>query len=304
MFYMILSVFSFRTLTLLFIKVYNTQLSFKCQSIFVLFSIQSNFSALLFDFSASPAYNMQRVIKMNWIHNHKRALLHINLAFIGGLTGVYAILVRGGNFGAAQTMNLIEMVLNFTEMNLTDAFLRLAIFILYGLAIIAAFLIGEHFASVKSYIALAVEAVCIWIAGIIPTSVNPLIALFPVFILNAYQWQAFTTPECYNSSTIFSTNNYKQTLLAWTRYHMTHDLAQKKRALLFTNTLILFHLGVLVGYFAVEYLGAHGIWVAFVPLVTAVGLVIPVGEEQVVKDVEATLKEGIHRTEEVVVRKV
>ena len=67
---------------------------------------------------------------------------------------------------------------------------------------------------------------------------------------------------------------------------MTHDLAQKKRALLFTNTLILFHLGVLVGYFAVEYLGAHGIWVAFVPLVTAVGLVIPVGEEQVVKDVE------------------
>ena len=106
------------------------------------------------------------------------------------------------------------------------------------------------------------------------------------------------------SSTIFSTNNYKQTLLAWTRYHMTHDLAQKKRALLFTNTLILFHLGVLVGYFAVEYLGAHGIWVAFVPLVTAVGLVIPVGEEQVLKDVEATLKEGIHRTEEVVVRKV
>ena len=204
---------------------------------------------------------------MNWIYNHKRALLHVNLAFIGGLTGAYAILVRGGNFGAAQTMNLIEMVLNFTEMNLTDA-------------------------------------VCIWIAGIIPTSVNPLIALFPVFILNAYQWQAFTTPECYNSSTIFSTNNYKQTLLAWTRYHMTHDLAQKKRALLFTNTLILFHLGVLVGYFAVEYLGAHGIWVAFVPLVTAVGLVIPVGEEQVVKDVEATLKEGIHRTEEVVVRKV
>ena len=280
---MIFRVFSFRTLTLLFIKVYNTQLFSKCQSIFVLFSIQSGFSALLFAFSTSPSYNKHRVIgKMNWIHNHKRALLHINLAFIGGLSA-YAILVRGGNFGAAQTMNLIEMVLNFTEMNLTDAFLRLAIFILYGLAIIAAFLIGERFPSVKSYIALAVEAVCVWTAGIIPTSVHPLIALFPVFILNAYQWQAFTTPECYNSSTIFSTNNYKQTLLAWTRYHMSHDLAQKKRAWLFTNTLILFHLGVLVGYFAVKYIGAHGIWVAFVPLVTAVGLVIPVGETQVVE---------------------
>ena len=281
---MIFCVFSFRALTLLFIKVYDTQLFSKCQSIFVLFSIQSGFSALLFAFSTCPSYNKHRVIeKMNWIHNHKRALLHINLAFIGGLTGAYAILVRGGNFGAAQTMNLIEMVLNFTEMNLTDAFLRLAIFILYGLAIITAFLIGERFPSVKSYIALAVEAVCVWTAGIIPTSVHPLIALFPVFILNAYQWQAFTTPECYNSSTIFSTNNYKQTVLAWTRYHMTHDQSQKKRAWLFTGTLILFHLGVLVGYFAVKYIGAHGIWVAFVPLVTAVGLVIPVGETEILR---------------------
>ena len=164
---------------------------------------------------------------MNWIYNHKRALLHVNLAFIGGLTGAYAILVRGGNFGAAQTMNLIEMILNFAEMNLTDAFLRLAIFILYGLAIIAAFLIGERFSSVKSYIALVIETVCVWIAGIIPSSVHPLIALFPVFILNAYQWQTFTTPECYNSSTIFSTNNYKQTILAWMRYHMTYDQSQK-----------------------------------------------------------------------------
>ena len=109
---------------------------------------------------------------MNWIYNHKRALLHVNLAFIGGLTGAYAILVRGGNFGAAQTMNLIEMILNFAEMNLTDAFLRLAIFILYGLAIIAAFLIGERFSSVKSYIALVIETVCVWIAGIIPSSVH------------------------------------------------------------------------------------------------------------------------------------
>ena len=84
---------------------------------------------------------------------------------------------------------------------------------------------------------------------------------------------------------------------------MTHDLVQKKRAWLFTNTLILFHLGVLVGYFAVEYLGAHGIWVAFVPLISAVGLAVPAGEEQVVKNVETTLKEKIHRTEEAVVRK-
>ena len=87
---------------------------------------------------------------MNWIHNHKRALLHINLAFIGGLTGVYAILVRSGNFGAAQTMNLIEMILNFAEMNLTDAFLRLAIFIM-GFSLLSEM---EFFAVPKNGISL------------------------------------------------------------------------------------------------------------------------------------------------------
>lgn len=63
----------------------------------------------------------------------------MSILLIGGLTGAYAILVRGGNFGAAQTMNLIEMVLNFTEMNLTDGLPSSGYFILYGLAVNCAF---------------------------------------------------------------------------------------------------------------------------------------------------------------------
>lgn len=181
------------------------------------------------------------MIKMNWIQNHKRTLLHINLAFIGGLTGAYAILVRGGNFGAAQTMNLIEMVLNFAEMNLTDALLRLAIFVLYwtchpgGLFNWRTFSIIESIHCTRHRSCLRLDRRCH--SGICESTD----CTFSVFILNAYQWQTFTDPECYNSSTIFSTNNYKQTILSWTRYHINHDLAQKKRAWLFTNTLILFH---------------------------------------------------------------
>ena len=174
-------------------------------------------------------------------------------------------------------------------MNLTDALLRLSIFVLYGLTIIVAFLIGERFPTSKAYIALIIEGICVWIAGAIPVSVNPLIALFPVFILNAYQWQTFTAPECYNSSTIFSTNNYKQTLLSWTRYHMSHDLAQKKRAWLFTNTLILFHLGVVSGYFASKYIGTHGIWITFLPLATATFLSFPAPQEDTAEMIQETI---------------
>ena len=203
------------------------------------------------------------------------------MAFIGGLTGAYAILVRSGNFGAAQTMNLIEMVLDFADMKLIDAIIRFGIFIGYGAAIVAAYLIPLKFPKYKYYIALGFEAICILISGMMPLSVNPLIALLPVFILNAYQWQTFTDPECYNSSTIFSTNNYKQTLLSWTKYIQDKDDVQKKRAMLFTITLVAFHVGVLVGYYAVKFWTVKGIWIALVPVVTALLIVSP-GVEYIV----------------------
>lgn len=221
------------------------------------------------------------MIIMNWLTNNKRNLLHYNMAFIGGLTGAYAILVRSGNFGAAQTMNLIEMVLDFADLKLIDAIIRFGIFIGYGVAIVAAYLIPLKFPKYKYYIALVFESLCVMISGLLPMSVNPLIALLPVFILNAYQWQTFTDPECYNSSTIFSTNNYKQTLLSWTKYIKDGDIAQKKRALLFTITLVSFHAGVLTGYYAVKFLSVKGIWLTFVPVVTALLLVSPVFEYEI-----------------------
>lgn len=215
------------------------------------------------------------MINMNWLIRNKRTLLHFNMAFIGGLTGAYAILVRGGNFGAAQTMNLIEMVLDFADLKLYDAIIRAGIFIGYGIAIAAAFLIPIRFPKYKYYIALIFEALCILIAGLLPLSVNPLIALFPVFILNAYQWQTFTDPDCYNSSTIFSTNNYKQTILSWLKYIREKDLSQKRRAWVFTDTLISFHIGVLCGYYAVKFLSEKGIWLTFLPVITAFILASP-----------------------------
>ena len=218
------------------------------------------------------------MINMNWLIRHKRILLHFNMAFLGGLTGAYAILVRGGNFGAAQTMNLIEMVLDFADLKFYDALIRVGIFIGYGIAIVAAFLIPLYLPKYKYYIALIFEALCIAISGLIPLSANPLLALFPVFILNAYQWQTFTDPDCYNSSTIFSTNNYKQTLLSWTKYIKEKDLAQKRRAWIFTDTLIFFHIGVLFGYYAVKFLSEKGIWLTFLPIMTALILVSPVFE--------------------------
>lgn len=198
---------------------------------------------------------------MNWIQKNKHELLHYNMALIGGISGAYAILVRGGNFGAAETTNLIELVLDCAEHNISDILIRMLILLIYSSSIILAYLISLKIPARKYPVCLTVECICVLLAGLLPTTLNPLVALYPIFAMSAFQWQIFTDASTYNSSTIFSTNNLKQTLLCWTNYFLKGDLQQKKRAVYFTRTLIAFHIGVLLGWLAVQLLASKGIWV-------------------------------------------
>lgn len=206
---------------------------------------------------------------MNWIQKNKQELLHYNMSLIGGISGAYAILVRGGNFGAAETTNLIELVLDCAERNALDILIRMVILLIYSSSIIIAHLISLKIPDRKYPVCLTVECICVLLAGLIPTTINPLVALYPIFAMSAFQWQTFTDASTYNSSTIFSTNNLKQTLLSWTNYRLEGDLAVKKKAVYFTRTLIAFHIGVLLGWLAVRFLNEKGIWTTLLLFGTA-----------------------------------
>ena len=217
----------------------------------------------------SMYYNTCWVINMNWIKKNKEELLHHNMAFIGGITGIYAITVRGGNFGGAQTSNLIELVFDFVSQDLFGFFVRILVLLVYAVSLVAAYLISTRFPGYKKYICLIVESVCGLLAGLIPAEVNPLLALCPIFTLSAFQWQIFTESKHYNSSTLFSTNNLKQMLLSWTNYTMHGDSEQKRKAFFFMRTLLTFHIGVVAGLFAVKFWNEKGIWFALLPMASA-----------------------------------
>lgn len=206
---------------------------------------------------------------MSLIQQKKPELLHYNMTLIGGISGAYALLVRGGNFGAAETTNLIELVLDFANQNVTDMLVRMLILFIYSSSIIAAYLTARKFPTRKYALCLTAECICVLLAGLIPVTVNPLIALYPIFAMSAIQWQTFTDASSYNSSTIFSTNNLKQALLSWTNYRLTKEPQQKTRAIYFTLTLAVFHAGVLLGWLAVRVLAAKSIWITFLPFAAA-----------------------------------
>lgn len=61
----------------------------------------------------------QKVTKDNW-----EALIHWNFALVGGFLGAYAILLHMGNFGSAQTGNIMEMAASLVSGEWYDVLLR------------------------------------------------------------------------------------------------------------------------------------------------------------------------------------
>ena len=72
------------------------------------------------------------------IRDRLDAILHWNISLVGGFLGAYAILLHAGNFGSAQTGNLMEMGVELVSMEWFNVLLRLAALVLFGLGVASA----------------------------------------------------------------------------------------------------------------------------------------------------------------------
>lgn len=214
------------------------------------------------------------MIKLKWLKNDTDTILHFNMCLTGGILGVYALLMRGGNFGSAQTGNLIEAMISALSGDFFDVMLRVGALIIYGGTLVGIFLLSKCFKGNIRQLCIAVEAAGILVTGFIPETVSPIVALYPVFFVTACQWGIFCGARGYNSATIFSTNNIRQMLFGWTEYVRTKDPKQKDKALFYTITLICYHTGVVLGYIAIQFFSVHGVWICFVPLCIALGITL------------------------------
>lgn len=206
------------------------------------------------------------VIKMKWFKQDIDTLLHCNMCFVGGFLGAYAILLRGGNFGSAQTANLIHLILHWKSGSALEIVARLLALAVFVVAIVAAFLLPKYVKKDARRICLLVEAAGLMIAGLLPAKMNDMLALLPIFFITAFQWGNFSGAKGYNSATIFSTNNLKQMILGWTEYIRTKNPKEKEKALFYTATLTFFHVGVLGGLLAVSLWGIYSAFACLVPL--------------------------------------
>ncbi len=216
--------------------------------------------------------------------------VHFAMAVFGGIAGSYAILARMQVFGSAQTANMIELVCDILGRNAGEVMIRAAALLIYiGAMVFAAVLIKKVQWNLK-YLAVFLDAMAALTVGFLPESMDPVAALYPIFFVTAFQWCIFKGAKGYVSSTIFSTNNLKQTVFSITEYFLYRkdgEIRKEKaeKAAVFGGTLVSFHTGVVLEYLMWRQYGIHSIWLGCLPLLVGTVLLA-------VQDVKAKVYTG------------
>ena len=123
-----------------------------------------------------------------------------------------------------------------------------------------------------------IDAAGLGLTALLPDWFSPIAGVYPIFFCSAFQWGVYSGADGFNSATVFITNNFKQSVLGWTQYALTKDKEFKRKAVLYSNTVLMFFLGALLGVTGVAAFGnALGACVGFIPLAVA-RIFISIGE--------------------------
>lgn len=203
-------------------------------------------------------------------------LIHFTMASCGGILGAYALFSRHLVFGSSQTANLIELIFSLLGRNPAELLIHLGALILYAGAVALSVILARKTRADIRFFSIFLEAAAVLISALIPVTVPSVIALYPVFFVTAFQWCAFKGANGFDSSTIFSTNNVKQTVLGLTEACLAKDQEtrsyQRRKALFFGSTLLFFHIGAAAEYLALQVFSLRAVWLCFLPL--AVGFLL------------------------------
>ncbi len=196
---------------------------------------------------------------------------HHCVSSIGGFFGAYAILNHNELLASAQTANLINLVMAILGRDVTDFLARLGALVVYLVGFFITIYVPKRTKLNLQGISLAVDVLAVVLLAIMPSNVNDVVALYPVFFAMAIQWNSFVKVEEYTSATIFSTNNLKQATTSLMEYFIDGQKDSKKldKSRFYGATILGFHLGVALAFFTCKVLGSSAIWMCCVPIIVS-----------------------------------
>lgn len=208
-------------------------------------------------------------------------VLHEIMSLTGGFLGTYTILSRSGVFASAQTGNVMRMVMALFEGDAFDLIVRMGALAMFALALSVSWLMAHYTSCSMEKLCLLVDAAGLTMTALLPQDMNPMLALYPLFIAASFQWGTYSGAGGYNSASTFSTNNLKQCVWGWTEYAVTHEEKAKERAVFYTVTIFMFLTGAYLGCAAVYFWGTYGAFVGMISLAAAFLVIRNRGKEKI-----------------------
>ncbi len=180
---------------------------------------------------------------------------HLAFSAVGGFFAGYAVLRRMGVMANAQTVNLLELVLDALGGKGLSVLYRLGALLCYALGTMLTVVLPFRFGWNVRYLSPLISAAMAVLLALLPAEMPVLVSLYPIFFAMSFQYSSFSGADGFNSATIFSSNNTKQTFLALAEYWCRRDGKQLRRARLFGFTLLCFYGGTAASFFAVKWAG-------------------------------------------------
>lgn len=189
------------------------------------------------------------------------------MAVFGGFLGGYTV-TRCGVLASAETVNLIVLTQAIFGGNLAQVLARAGAALVFAFAIALSTVLQLNQRINLKFIAVLADLIGVVIVGFIPENAG-FFALYPVFFITGFQWNAFPGACGYSSSCVFSTNNYRQLIIGLTLYCKTKDRDALRRAGFFAGSLLFFHIGVAAAFFGTRWLGVSSIWLCLLLVIPA-----------------------------------
>lgn len=107
-------------------------------------------------------------------------LLHYIMSFAGGIFAIYALLEHSNVFGSAETSNMILLVNDLLQWDLFHILIRIGSLLVYASGIIATLWMAQSHSAVQKRICIMIDCLAALILGVLPESIHPVVALYPV----------------------------------------------------------------------------------------------------------------------------
>lgn len=202
---------------------------------------------------------------MKKVKENDKEILHYIMTFVGGFLGLYAVCAYG-NYGSAQTGNLMNMVIDFVGDDLYDFAVRGGSVILFCGGMVASWLLTRFYELPMRELCIAVDAAALAVSALLPDSLYPFYRLYPLFFATSFQWGTFCGVGRYKSASLFLTGNLKNCVLHWTRFVVDHDRSALTGARVYSLTIVSYLVGALAGCLSVARAGVLGAFYGYWPL--------------------------------------